>query len=350
VRAALFHGPGRPLTIEERAVPRPGSGEILVKVAACGVCHTDLHYLDHGVKTFKAPPLILGHEPSGTIVEAGPQAGSFRTGERVLLPAVLTCGVCRLCRLGRENICEAMKMFGNHVDGAYAEYVVAPAKDVFRLPDGVPLEEGSIIADALSTPFHAVTRRGEVRPGDLVAVFGCGGVGMNVVQIAAAAGGRVVAVDLSEEKLALARRFGAAEVVHPPSAGDAAKAVRRLTDGGADVAFEAIGLPATIRQALDSVRSGGRLVIVGYASEEVPIAAGRVMFREVTVLGSLGCRPVDYPPLIRMVADGRLKVKELVTHQFPLERINEAFDLLRRGQALRSIVLPGEKGGSDARS
>jgi len=342
MKAAIFHGPGRPLTIEERPVPKPGPGEILVKVAACGVCHTDLHYLDHGVKTFKEPPLILGHEPSGLVAECGPGAALFKPGERVLLPAVLTCGHCRACRLGRENICESMRMFGNHLEGAYAEYVISPEKDVFRLPESVPLEEGSIIADALSTPFHAVTRRGEVRPGDTVAVFGCGGVGMNVVQIAAAAGARVIAVDLSEEKLGWARRFGAAEVVHPPSAGDAARAVRKLSDGGVDVAFEAIGLPETTRQAFDAVRNGGRLVAVGFTSKDVPIAFGRVMFREISIVGSLGCRPVDYPPLIRMVADGRLMVKELVTHRFPLERINEAFDLLRRGAALRSIVVPGK--------
>lgn len=341
MKAAIYKGPGRALAIEDRPVPRPGPGEVLVKVAACGVCHTDLHYLDHGVKTFKEPPLILGHEPSGTVAECGPEAPLFKTGERVLLPAVMTCGICRLCRLGRENICEAMRMLGNHLDGAYAEYVIAPEKDLFRLPDSVPLEEGSLIADALSTPFHAVTRRGEVRPGDTVVVYGCGGVGMNLVQIAVAAGGRVVAVDLSEEKLELARRFGAAEVVHAKTAGDVPKQVRRMTDGGADVAFEAIGLPATIRQAFDSVRTGGRLVVVGFASEEVALPVSRIMFREITVLGSLGCRPVDYPPLIRMVADGRIRVKELVSHRFPLEGINEAFDLLRRGAALRSIVVPG---------
>ena len=341
MKAAVYHGPGRPLTIEERPAPKPAPGEILVRVAACGVCHTDLHYLDHGVKTFREPPLILGHEPSGTVVENGPGAALFRAGERVLLPAVLTCGRCRQCRVGRENICESMRMFGNHLDGAYAELVTAPEKDVFRLPEEIPLEEGSIIADALSTPYHAVVRRAEVRPGETVVVFGCGGVGMNVVQVAAASGGRVIAVDLSEEKLERARRLGASETVHPPSAGDAPKAVRRLTDGGADAALEAIGNPATIRQAFDSLRTGGRLVVVGYTAEDVPIPASRLMFREIAVLGSLGCRPVDYPPLIRMVRDGRLKVKELVSHRFPLTRIGEAFDLLRRGTSLRSIVIPG---------
>lgn len=343
MKAAVYHGPGRGLSIEERPVPKPGPGEILVRVSACGVCHTDLHYLDHGVKTFREPPLILGHEPSGTVMECGPDPGTLRPGERVLLPAVVTCGRCRLCRLGRENLCEAMRMFGNHVDGAYAEYVLAPEKDVFRLPEEIPLEEGCIIADALSTPFHAVVRRAQVRPGESVAVFGCGGVGMNVVQVAAASGGRVIAVDLSEEKLELARRLGAQETIHPPTAEDVPKAVRRLTDGGAEVALEAIGKPAVLRQAFDSLRTGGRLVVVGFSVEEMPLPAGRVMFREIAVLGSLGCRPVDYPPLIEMVRDGKLKVKELVTHRFPLERINEAFDVLRRGESLRSIVLPGRR-------
>ncbi|MDQ7029703.1 MAG: alcohol dehydrogenase catalytic domain-containing protein [Ardenticatenia bacterium] len=133
--------------------PEPGPGEVVVNVAACGVCHTDLHYTDHGTPTFKAPPLILGHEISGTVAAVGADVTGFEEGDRVLLPAVLTCGTCVLCRTGRENICERLRMFGNHVDGGFAEYVVAPAKDIFRLPEEIPLVEGAIIADAITTPF-----------------------------------------------------------------------------------------------------------------------------------------------------------------------------------------------------
>jgi len=340
MKAAVYHGPGQALTIEDRPVPKPGPGEALIRVAACGVCHTDLHYLDHGVKTFREPPLILGHEPSGTVEEMGPGAEGFQSGERVLLPAVVTCGKCRSCRLGRENICDNMRMFGNHMDGAFAEFVTAPVKDLFSLPEEVPLQEGSIIADALSTPFHAVTRRAQVRPGESVVVFGCGGVGINVVQVAAVAGGRVIAVDLSEKKLEMAKKFGAQETIHAAAVENVPKAVRKLTGGGAEVALEAIGIPGTIRQAFDSLRTGGRMVIVGFCAEEVPLSAGRIMFREISLMGSLGCRPVDYPPLISLVRDGRLKVKEVVTHRFPLDKIHEAFDLLRSGESLRSIVLP----------
>jgi D-arabinose 1-dehydrogenase-like Zn-dependent alcohol dehydrogenase len=215
MKAAIFHGPNRPLQIEERPIPTIQPHQVLVKVAACGVCHTDLHYLDHGTPTYKKPPLILGHESSGTIAEVGGAVKHFKAGDRVLLPAVVSCGTCEFCRTGRENICQTMTMFGNNVDGAYAEYVVAPAKDIFALPKEIPLEEGAIIADAISTPYHAVKNRAEVKAGDSVVVFGCGGVGINIVQLAAAAGGVVIAVDISEGKLAWAKKLGATYTVNP---------------------------------------------------------------------------------------------------------------------------------------
>ncbi|MFQ5606636.1 MAG: zinc-binding dehydrogenase [Candidatus Zixiibacteriota bacterium] len=208
MKAAVFHGPNQPLAIEEVPAPTPGPGELLIKVAACGVCHTDLHYIDHGVPTFKKPPLILGHEPSGVVAACGADVSGFTEGDRVLLPAVLTCGKCYACRTGRENICENNVMLGNNVDGAYAEYIVAPAKDTFHLPGEIPLAEGAIIADAVSTPYHAVTNRANIRPGDSVLVLGCGGVGINLVQVASAVGGSVIAVDISNEKLAWRRISG----------------------------------------------------------------------------------------------------------------------------------------------
>lgn len=340
MKAAVLTAAGEKLELREVDKPRPGPGEVLVKVAACGVCHTDLHYIEHGVPTFKTPPVILGHEPSGTIAELGDQVKGPEPGTRVLLPAVLPCGQCSFCRSGRENICQSMIMYGNHVDGAFAEYVVAPAKDVFVLPDTIPLQEGAIIADAISTPYHAVKNRGRVRPGETVVVFGCGGVGINVVQIAAAAGAHVVAVDVSDKKLAWAQEFGATQVVNAAREEKISRTLFELTGGGADVAFEAIGKPETIKNSLACLRPGGRLVLIGYIGQKVPLAAGRIMFRELEVIGSLGCRPVDYPPLIRMCAEGRIKVAELVTHRLPLEEIEQAFELMKSGESLRSIVIP----------
>jgi 6-hydroxycyclohex-1-ene-1-carbonyl-CoA dehydrogenase len=337
MKAAIFHEAGKRLTLEDVPAPAIGPEEVLVRVIACGVCHTDLHYIDHGVATFKKPPIILGHECAGIVDKTGDAVSLWKKGDRVLLPAVVSCGFCRTCRLGRENICEKMIMFGNHVDGGYAEFVAAPAKDLFHLPDQIPLVEGSIIADALSTPFHAVKNRARVRPGDRVVVFGCGGVGINVVQVAAASGATVIAVDISEKKLRIAKELGAWEVINPQGA-DVRKQIKYFFDGGADIALEAIGNPSTIEQAFEVLRPGGRLCVIGYSDHAATLNAARLMFRELDIVGSLGCRPVDYPAIIRMVAAGTLKVESVVTHRFPLEQINDALDVLRSGDGLRTII------------
>lgn len=338
MKAAIFYGAKQPLKVEEYPKPHIGHDDILVKVAACGVCHTDLHYIDHGVPTFKQPPLILGHEASGTVAEIGSNVKNFKVGDRVLLPAVLTCGVCEFCRIGRENICQNMVMFGNHIDGAYAEFVRAPAKDAFILPNEIPLEEGCIIADATSTPYHAVKNRAQVKPGDVVAVFGCGGVGVNLVQLSAAAGATVIAVDIMDQKLNWAKKLGAVYTFNAKQSPDVTKDIRKLTKGGVDIAFEAIGNPQTITTAFNSIKKGGRLCVVGYTDKDMIISAAKTMFFEMEIVGSLGCRPVDYPRLIEMVRIGKVQVTPLVTHKFKLDKINDAFDTLRKGECLRAIV------------
>ncbi len=340
MKAAVFHGADRPVTVQDIPTPEPGPGEVMVRVAGCGVCHTDLHYVDHGTPTFKPPPLVLGHEVAGTIARLGPDVDDFDVGDPVLLAAVLSCGRCEACRTGRENLCENGVMLGNHADGGYAEFVVAPARDTFRLPPEIPVVEGSIIADAITTPYHAVVNRGRVTPGDQVVVVGCGGVGLNVVQVAAAMGAQVVAVDLSEEKLEWASQLGAVAVVNAAAEGRVDKEVRRLTGGGAHVAFEVVGKAATQEAALASLRTGGRLVMVGYSPEKMALNAGRVMFRELEIVGSLGCRPVDYPRVIELVRQGRIRLEPLVTHRFRLDEIAEAFETLRSGEAIRAVITP----------
>ena len=340
MKAAVFHGAGVGLRIEEIPRPTVGRGEVLVKVAACGVCHTDLHYLEHGVPTFKKPPIVLGHEASGIVEEVGADVRTLSKGQRVLIPAVLTCGKCAYCRMGRENICANMTMLGNHINGAYAEYVAVPAKDLLELPASLPLEEASIIADATSTPYHAVKNRARVQPGDSVVIFGCGGVGINAVQLAAAAGGYVIAVDINDRKLAWASEFGAAKVINASNVERVSKEVKKLTGGGADIAMEVIGNPKTIEEAFECVRVGGRLCVVGYTHEAVSLVAGKIMFKEIEIVGSLGCRPLDYAPLIRMVEQGKIDIKRQVTHRFPLEQLAKAFDVMKEGVSLRSIVIP----------
>jgi len=242
--------------------------------------------------------------------------------------------------MGKENICSDMKMLGNHFDGAYAEYVAVCAKDVLNLPESIPLAEASIIADALSTPYHAVKNRAQVRPGDVVVIFGCGGVGLNAVQLASLIGAYVIAVDLNDKKLQWAKDFGAAATINASEVDSVRKTVKKMTDGGADIAIEVIGNPRTIEEAFECIRIGGRLCVVGYTGEKMSIVAGKIMFKELEIVGSLGCPPGEYVPLIRMVELGKIDVKRIVTHRFDLEHIQSAFDVMKQGESIRSIIIP----------
>jgi len=311
-----------------------------VKVAACGFCHTDLHYLDHGVPTAQSPPLILGHEISGVVEELGADVRVRVVGDRVLVPSVLPCGQCEYCRSGRGNICPQLRMPGNHFDGGFAEYVRVPARDLVPLPADLDLARSAVISDALTTPFHAVVRRARVRSGEWVVVVGCGGVGINAVQFAAAAGGNVIAVDLRAEKREAARRWGACEALDPAEYPDLGREVRKRSGGGADVALEVVGTPETVNLALSTLRRGGRLCVVGYSDSLVPIPLNRLMFFEYEIVGSLGCRPVDYPRVIEMIRKGKVSLDAVVSASLPLDRIEEAADDLRHGKGFRTLVVP----------
>ena len=340
MRAAVFHGSGRPLVVGEVPRPVPGPDDALVKVAACGFCHTDLHYLDHAVPTVKRPPLSLGHEISGVVEELGIGSSVRSIGDRVLVPSVLPCRNCEYCRSGRGNICPYLQMPGNHIDGGFAEYVRIPARDLVPLPPDLNLASSAVIADALTTPYHAVVRRARVQSGDWVVVVGCGGVGINAVQFAAAVGASVIAVDLRAEKREAALRLGACEALDPREYLDLGREVRKRSGGGADVALEVVGTPETVTLALSTLRRGGRLCVVGYSDSVVPIPLNRLMFFEYEIVGSLGCRPVDYPRVIEMVRKGMVSLDAVVTATLPLDRIGEAAEDLRAGKGLRTLIVP----------
>jgi 6-hydroxycyclohex-1-ene-1-carbonyl-CoA dehydrogenase len=342
MKAAIFREPKKPLSIEDVPVPEITDDEILVKVVACGVCHTDLHYIDHGVPTFRKPPIILGHEISGVVEGVGKNAEKkFKVGDKVLLPPVLTCGVCFQCREGRENICDNMLMFGNHIDGGFAEYVKCPAKDAVVLPQQMPfgLDEACVISDAVSTPYHAVVHRAKVKAGDRVAVFGCGGVGLNAIQFLKLVGAYTIAVDIDSRKLELAKSFGADELLDASKDSQPHKTIRRMTNGGVDIAFEVVGRPEVIATSFEALRKGGRLCVVGYSAESSKLNAAKLMFFEMEITGSLGCRPIDYPKIVQLAASGQIKVKPLVTSKLPLQQVNQALDNLRKGIGIRNIVV-----------
>lgn len=328
------------LAVKDVPEPTPSPGEAVLDVAACGVCRTDLHYL-HGVPTAKPPPITLGHEVSGVVTASASDA--LKVGTKVLVPPVVPCGRCARCLEGRNTLCSDMQMFGNHRDGGFAERMAVPAWAVFPVPDNFPMVEGSVVSDAVSTAYHAMANRAALRPGETLAVIGCGGVGLSVIQVAVALGADVIGVDVAEPKLRMAEKFGASRTIDASNEPKLGKAIRKATGGGVDVAAEVIGRPATIAEAVEAVRPGGRVVVVGYSEKPATINAGRVMFREVEVKGSLGCGLQDFPKVLDLVARGKVDAKALVSHRFPIEKTADALALLESSapELIRAVVIPG---------
>ena len=363
-RGAVLFEPGKPLEICDVDVAPPRAGEVLVRMAAAGVCHTDLHVMQG---KFSAPlPAVLGHEGAGVVAEVGAGVNTLRTGDTVVPLWRLSCGKCEYCRRGRPALCPEGSRVRNtgrlpdgtsrlSVDGkevkhyagvsTFCEYSVIPEAALLKLEAGVPLDRAALLGCAVVTGVGAVTNAARVQPGDTVAVFGAGGVGLNVIQGAASAGAAtLVAVDVHRSKLELALRFGATHTVDA-SAQNPVDAVRSLTNGrGVDHAFDCVGSAATVRQAFDVLARTGKLIALGIspAGAEVSLPLGPIVFEERQVLGSFygsGQPREDIPRLAAMYRQGRLKLDELLTHRYPLEQINEAYAALDRGEVARSVIV-----------
>jgi 2-desacetyl-2-hydroxyethyl bacteriochlorophyllide A dehydrogenase len=320
VRAMVLRKYGSPLVPEERPVPDPSSGEAVIRVKACGLCGTDLKIAAGKIPGTQVP-VVMGHEPAGEVVAVGPGVRNLRVGDRVLAHFYV---------VGRV---------GFEIDGGYADYLRLPATSFLRLAPGIGFEEGAILGDAVGTAFHALYRRGHLRPGETALIMGAGGVGLHVVQMARAMGARTVAVDLSPAKLTLAREHGADHTVRYTE--DYEEQVRSALDGGGPhLVVETVGRPETLEANLRLLRPGGRLVIVGY----VPGTSFRVdplaaLLDEVSVIGSRACTKDDLGGVIDLVARGI--VKPVVTRRFALEEVNEAFAELRADRIMgRAVIVP----------
>lgn len=333
---------GRPLETQEVPVPQVGPGEVLVRIRAAGICHSDVHYRD-GVSPVGSLPQTLGHEVAGVVEEVGPGVANVRPGDRVCLHYLLSCGECAFCAAGREQFCVQGRMIGKHCDGGYAEYIAVPARNAVPLPDGVPFEQGAVAMCSSATAFHAL-RKARLQAGERVAVFGVGGLGASAVQLARAFGAlEVYAVDIRPEKLALAERLGAVPV--DASAGDPVAEIRRRTDGwGVDVALELVGLRETVRQAVQAVGVQGRAVMVGIAPFPLEVNVYRdILGKEVEVIGCSDHLLSELPLLLEFVRRGLLDLSGVVTQTVPLEAdaVNQAMDALARfGGGVRTVIVP----------
>ena len=346
MRAAVFHGPGgswpeKPMLIEEVPIPEIGPKEVLVKIAACGVCRTDLEYLKVEGATPKAPPLILGHEPSGIVDAVGAEVSKFKLGDRVIISPTAPCLECTDCRRGNENLCQNMIVIGAEVDGAFAEYAKSHESAVYRLPDDLPLEESSVITDAVGTSYHAIYDVAQVKPGDTVAIYGAsGGLGLVCVQLACGIGATVIGIGRKQWKLDKAREFGASVTLATADCEKISKEVKRATGGGADISIDVTGIPDMMEEALKGARPGGKVVEVGFGFHKFGIDINRLMWNELKIMGSKNYNANDMPRILRLVQQGIVSLDKLVSHRFSLDEINEAYQMLDRGELLRAIVTP----------
>lgn len=343
MRAQRFYADTKTFAVEDVPIPEPGPGEVLVKVAFCGICHSDLSLIN-GTFPAMRPVVTQGHEASGTIAKLGPDVTGWAEGDRVVVAAGRPCTQCANCRRGDVTNCLAIQLMAFAYDGAWAEYTVAQAAGLTRVPDNVPLEQAAILADAVSTPFGAVVRTGKVGIGESVGVWGVGGVGTHIVQLARLVGAApVIAVDVKPAVLERAVELGAD---HAFDARDErlSEKIAELTGGRKlDVAFDAVGLASTFEQALDNLTVGGRLVAVGMSAE--PACVGSTSMFALTqkqVLGHLGYQNVDIETLATLVSRGRLDISRSISDVVSLEDIAVGIERLdsQEGNPIRILVQP----------
>ena len=343
---------GQPLQEQEVPIPEVGSADVLVRVRAAGICHSDAHYRA-GTSRVQPLPMTLGHEVAGVVERVGEGVDHLRPGDRVCLHYMVTCGHCEYCNAGQEQFCTSGQMIGKHRDGGYAEYIAIPARSVFKLPGEIPFEAGAVMMCSSATAFHAL-HKARLQPGETVAIFGVGGLGMSAVQLAYAMGAlQVFAVDINPARLQLAAGFGATPVdardgdAHEGDAheGDAAQQVLQLTYGrGVDVAVELIGLPQTMRQAVQSLAVQGRAALAGITQQSFEVAPyNELINREAEVIGVSDHLAQELPLLLELARSGRLDLSKVVTRTLPLKSgaVNAALDSLDRfGEGVRAVIVP----------
>ena len=343
MRAERFYADTKSVVLEDVPIPEPGPGEVLVKVAFCGICHSDVSLIN-GTFPAQRPVVIQGHEASGTIAKLGPDVTGWSEGDRVVVAAGRPCGECPNCRRGDLANCLKMQIMAFAYDGAWAEYTVAQAAGLTRVPDNVPLDQAAILADAVSTPFGAVVRTGKVGVGESVGVWGVGGVGTHIVQLARLVGAApIIAVDINPVVRDRALELGA-DYAFDSRDPDLKEKVAQATGGRKlDVAFDAVGRKVTFEQALDCLTVGGRLVGVGMSADS-PTVGPTSMFglSKKQVLGHLGYQNADIETLARLVSLGRLDLSRSISRIIPLEDIREGIEALERadGNPIRILVQP----------
>jgi len=333
---------GLPLEEQGIDVPAVGSSDVLIRVRAAGICHSDAHYRA-GVSPVKQLPITLGHEVAGVIEEIGAEVRNFKRGDRVCVHYLATCGTCDFCHAGHEQFCVAAEMIGKHRDGGYGEFIVMPERSIFALPDEIPFEQGAVLMCSAATSLHALNKA-RLKSGESVAVFGTGGLGVSALQLARILGAAVVfAVDINPRKLRVAEQLGATPV--DAAKRDAVEQLLEMTNGrGVDVALELVGLPLTMSQAVKSLSTLGRAALVGITQDEFAVSPYReLLSKEAEIIGVSDHLASEIPVLLEFARSGKLDLSQGLIRPIALDAaaINSALDGLEHfGDDVRVVIVP----------
>lgn len=336
MKAAVLEQFNEPLNVREMADPEPGLGEVIVRTRAAGICRTDLKIIEGVIPTVKTP-LIMGHELAGEVVAIGPGVGGFEEGARVTVGLDITCGTCEYCKRGELDHCARLVRLGLEQDGSLADLVRVPAANLIEIPATVSFAQAATIPDAVGSPYHAVLQRAEVRPGQTVAVYGLGGLGLIAVQVAVLAGARVIAIARTKERRQLAEELGATWSIDP-SDGDVSDQIRGLTDGlGVHAFIDLVGIEGSVDQGVLSCRKGGKVVVVGYFVPQLTAGMMRLVYDEVSIMGSRGSTRSDLLEAVALVGQGR--IRPVIGAELELDAVNEGLDRLRQGSVIGRAVV-----------
>lgn len=338
MKAVRYHGPEQSFRLDEVERREPQTDEVLVQVTASGICHTELHFKT-GLLNLGVAPLTMGHEVVGRIAGVGAGVSAERIGERVLVYYYAGCGTCRHCRVGDEQLCSQLRAeYGFVSDGGYAEYITVPARNAVSLPETITDVDAAPIGCGVTTAVHAM-KLAQPQVGEWVVVYGVGGVGFGLIQLARAKGARVIAVGRSGAKLDKARELGAETIVNAGQA-SVAERIRELTGGaGADVIFECVGTAETMEQASQALGRRGRLVFIGYSSDSFTVHPIQLVVFEQQVMGSVGATLNDVYEAVDLVARG--VVRTVVDRTLLLEQFEEGLNALERGELVgRAVLVP----------
>lgn len=338
MKAVVWNGPNTSLELQNIPVPEPDPEEIVIKVKASGLCGSDLS-IAKGRMPLKTWPLVLGHQAAGIVHEVGARVKTFKVGDRVVCTPDITCGMCPYCRIGRTNLCRFLRRIGFEINGSDAEYVLTAERSVITLPDSIDFDQGAIAVDAVASMYHALFVQAQARPGNKIILLGIGGMGIQAIEMAHLCGATVLATSRNDKRLDFAKKLGADVLVNTTKQDISAEAAKFTSGEGADIVIDSIGGSGTMKHAIELLRPGGKIMVIGLMEPEFTLPYMKMVMLEAEVIGSRAATKQDVIDTLNLIA--AKKLHPVVTDRYPLSDFRAGFEALEKGKIFgRGVLIP----------